>query len=313
MLFRDAAVLQHRLHRILVNHQRLCNLILLVHRDHAAELIVHRLHDLHAAFLLQRTGEHRLKAPLLLRRRLRNRRVEHRVDEILVALIHLACVAQRIVQIGLPVVKGRKQESDLRRRDQMVAGKGVELLLMIVVSQSRLGLFDRTDTADQIGEHLLRAVLHVDIVLGAVRDIVRVEGHQDQIIALQIDRVDDLLIKRLPRLRVLQTGLAQFHEQSMLRTVHDLLIGKRDVQQIASERAGQRFFEQGEIGLGLLLRRERHGLLKGGDHGLVFIDITSIHLCDGVMIRTELTAQLRNFFFIHLCCSSFKKNAPIVP
>ena len=93
MLFRHAAVLQNFFDRLAVNHQRFGNLALLVHLDQIAELFVHSLYDLHAAFLFQRAGQHSFKAAPLFHGGPGRFRLKNCADKFLVCVVIAAGIA----------------------------------------------------------------------------------------------------------------------------------------------------------------------------------------------------------------------------
>ena len=79
-----------------------------------------------------------------------------------------------------------------------------------------------------------------------------VVGQQDQIVLIvQLQRRGDFLIKGLPQLCILQLAGAQLGQELVLRAVHDLLRGKRNVDQVLVQRAGQRLAQQLQIVLRL--------------------------------------------------------------
>ena len=97
------------------------------------------------------------------------------------------------------------------------------------------------------------------IVLAAVRHVVSVGGEQDEIVRLaHVDALDDLAAERLARGRVFQLRLAQGLEQAVLVAVGHLLRGKDHIDEVFAQRAGERFFEQRQVHLLLLLPHETH-------------------------------------------------------
>ena len=67
--------------------------------------------------------------------------MENAVDELLMQLVRLPGVKQRVVDIGGPVVKGGKEEPQLRRCDGLADG-AVELVVAGEVAQLRLAQLD---------------------------------------------------------------------------------------------------------------------------------------------------------------------------
>ena len=150
-----------------------------------------------------------------------------------------------------------------------------------------------------MGEHLLRAIRKLGVILGLVRHIIGVAGDEDEIIFLQRHAGNHFVIELLQQFFILQLGLAQLHEQAVLLTANHLLVAERNVDKILAQRAGQRFFEQIEIGIGFFVRRKGERLRKDRDNAAVFIDITAVYFGDIISVALELPAQLCNFFLIH--------------
>ena len=73
-----------------------------------AQLAMNRLHHLIAAVLFQASGQGGLKVLPLGSGRHGGLGVKYRLDELLMALGRVFCVAQRPVQVGRPVIKGGK-------------------------------------------------------------------------------------------------------------------------------------------------------------------------------------------------------------
>ena len=90
-----------------------------------------------------------------------------------------------------------------------------------------------------MGEHLLRAVRKLGVILGLVRHIIGVAGNEDEIIFLQRHAGNHFVIEFLQQFFILQLGLAQLHEQTVLVAVRDLLGAEGHVNKILAQRAGQ--------------------------------------------------------------------------
>ena len=172
--------------------------------------------------------------------------VEDGVQKLLVQLVRLAGVGESIVDIGRPVVKGREQEAQLRRGDDLTGGAVVELIFARAVAQLQFAVLHRAHTAHNVGEHRVALIRAILAVFASVGHIVGVVGQQDQIIALShVQAVDDRLIEFLPHLAVLQPGVPQSHEAAVLIAVRHLLGGEHDVDEVPAQGPGQGLFQQG--------------------------------------------------------------------
>ena len=87
------------------------------------QLLVDRLHQLHAALHPQRVGEGGLKGLSLLRGGQGRLRAKYSVDELLVEKLRLAHVVQGVIQVGRPPVKGGEQKTKLRRGHYLAASR----------------------------------------------------------------------------------------------------------------------------------------------------------------------------------------------
>ena len=256
------------------------------------------LGHLHAARLPQSVGQGPLEGLPLLGGGHGRLGMEHRVDHLLVELIGLAGVEQGVVEVGRPVVEGREQEAQLRRRHHPAGGAGVELVVAGEVAQLRLALLYRTDAADKVGEHGVRAVHGV--VFGPVGHVVDVVSQQDQVVALlQLQGADELLIKTLPQGAVLQLAVPKGGEQPVLLAVRHLPGGEHDVDQVPAQSAGQGLLQQAQVLLRLLLGHGAQGRVQIGDDLPAAVDITSVDAADGALLRLEPAAQLADFLLIH--------------
>ena len=94
-------------------------------------------------------------------------------------------------------------------------------------------------------------------------------------------------------------ALAQRLEQPVLVAAGDLLCFKRDVEEIASERAGERFAQQRQIRLLLLLPRHAERNVRFRDDLAAAVDEATVHAGNAAPLRTEPAAKLVEFLLIH--------------
>ena len=133
-----------------------------------------------------------------------------------------------------------------------------------------------------------------------MRDVIDIVSHQDQVVLIfHVQVVDDAAVKLLPQGGICQLALAQGGKQSVFFTVHNLLRGKGNIQQVFPQRAGKGLLQQTEVLLDLFLAEQAQRLVDGGNDFLVCIDIASIDMMDGVVVRTNTPADLTEFFLIH--------------
>ena len=131
---------------------RLMALLVVLHQ--AAQLVVDRLDHLEAALLFQGLLQHRVKGRLLLVRGHGGIGAEHRLHHSALDVLCMLGVVEGVVQVGGAVIEGREQKAQLRRGHHPVRSPVVELILLDIVAQGRLGQLHRTHTAQDIGEHL---------------------------------------------------------------------------------------------------------------------------------------------------------------
>ena len=124
-------------------------------------------------------------------------------------------------------------------------------------------------------------------------------GQQDEIISLQRGGLNDLLEEGVHRLLILQGGVTQSHEQTVLLTVDHLLGVKGQVDQIFAQASAEGALEDGEKGVGLLLGHHGERLVEAGDDLLIFIHIAAADMGDIALVLAKAAANFGNFFFVH--------------
>ena len=88
--------------------------------NHLAELLVNRLKHIVMAFFGKRFAQNTLEGFLLLSSGNGGLQAENRLNELRVVLCEVAGIVQGIVYVGASVVKGREEETKLRRRNKPV-------------------------------------------------------------------------------------------------------------------------------------------------------------------------------------------------
>ena len=86
----------------------------------------------------------------------------------------------------------------------------------------------------------------------------------------------------------------------MLVASGDLLRFKRNIDEIAPERAGERFAQEREIHLLLLLAGHAERDLRLGDDLTAAVDKAAVHMRDAAPLRPEPAAELVEFLLIHM-------------
>ena len=272
---------------------------LLVVLHQATQLIVDRLDHLVAALLPQGVREHRGKGSLLGLGRHGSRSVEQGIDQGLMDVLHVFGIVQGVIEIGAAVVKGREQEAHLGLGYHPVGRQVVELVFLYRVAESRLGLLDGADAAQDVGVDFCGAILQFLPVLSFVRHIVGIVDQEDQIVGLQLHCSNDLLEKFLHCLLVLELRIAQGHEQLVLCPAYHLLGLKGDVQQVLAQGPRQSLFQQAQDLLILLLGHDSKRLVKLRDDLPVLIHIAPTYVGNAAPVLPEAPAELRHFFFVH--------------
>ena len=257
-----------------------------------------RLDHRHAARLLQSLLKGGLKGLPLLGSGHGGLCAENGVNELLVELVRLPGVEEGVVQIGRPVIKGRVQEAQLRRRHDLPGHAVVELVLPGEVAQLRLAVLHRTHAAEDAAVHVLRIPrLAVPAPAGHVVGVI---GHEDQVVALpHVQALDDPLVELLADLAVFQLRLPQSRQEPVLVAVHHLLGGEHHVDEIFAQSPGQGLFQQAQVLLRLLQGHPAQGLVQVGDDLPLCVDITAVDAAHGAPVRLETAAQLPQFLLIH--------------
>ena len=124
-------------------------------------------------------------------------------------------------------------------------------------------------------------------------------GQQDQVAPLQRHCVDHLPEEGGDRVLVLQAGIPQGHEETVLLAVDHLLGVEADAQQVPAQTAGQGPPEDAQQGVLLILGHHSQGLVELGDDLLVLIHITAADVGDAGLFPAEPAADLGDFFFVH--------------
>ena len=265
----------------------------------AAEIFVYRLHHVEPAVGVERGGKRFRKRLLLLGGGHRRRDAEQPVDQLGVDLRGVAAVIERVIDVRPPVVERREQEAERGRGDRLPGGYAAEGALLGKVPQRDGGILHGADRADDETEHLVAGLVRL-AVRAAVRHVVGVAREQNEIVLpLHIERGDDARIQLVPGRLVGAGALAQRLEQPVLVAAGDLLCFKRDVDEIASERAGERFAQQRQIRLLLLLPRHAERNVRFRDDLAAAVDEAAVHAGNAAPLRTEPAAKLVEFLLIH--------------
>ena len=137
------------------------------------------------------------------------------------------------------------------------------------------------------------------VVLAFEWYIVTIAADQDQIAIVQINRIDNLLIKRHTQCIIFQLGITQLHKHFMLGTVCYLRCAEGNIDQIFADRTGECPFHQSEISLGLVFRHNTGGLAILCDDLFLIIDKAAVNRRHITAVTANAAANLANFFFSH--------------
>ena len=225
--------------------------------------------------------------------------VEHRVDELVVDVGGVPGEVEGAVDVGGAIVEGGEHEAHLRRPHHPVALAAVEGVVPAEVAQGRLRQLHRADAHHQIVEHLFAVGAVANGVCVAEGHVVGVVHHEDQVVPLQLQRVDDLPAQGLRPGIHRQGGVAQPHQQLVGLVVHHLTCLKGDLQQVAAGLPGQGAAKQGQVLFLLLLGKVEQGAVEGGHHFALFVDVAAPHAADGVLVRRQPAPYLGDLFFVH--------------
>jgi len=144
------------------------------------------------------------------------------------------------------------------------------------------------------------------IILTPMGNIVAVTDQEQQVTAVpHVQTIDHLAVKGLTSLVVLQLGIPQCGEQAVFLTVHYLLSGEYDINEVFPKRAGQSLLQKAQILLGLLLRHHAQGFVQIGNDLFTAVDIASINTADGAFFRAKTAPQLIDFFLVHFFLPRF--------
>ena len=211
----------------------------------------------------------------------------------------VAGVVERVVDVGGAIVKGGEHEAQLRGSHHPVLFAVVEFVVRGEVAQGWLCQLHGTDAAQYVIKDLFGGIVHLQVVPAAEGHVVGVVGQQDQVIALHLQRIDDLLIERLHAFLDLQRGVAHGGQQAVLLAVHHLIGTKDHVHKIPSGHAGQRAAEDSQIFFRFLLRKAHQRAVEHGHDFALVVDIAAADAGDGVLVKVEAAADFGNFFAIH--------------
>lgn len=114
-----------------------------------------------------------------------------------------------------------------------------------------------------------------------------------------------LVVKGLAGLVVLKLGIPQCGEQAVFLTVHYLLSGEYDINEVFPQGTGQSLLQKAQILLGLLLRHHAQGFVQIGNDLFTAVDIASINTADGAFFRAKTAPQLIDFFLVHFFLPRF--------
>ena len=160
--------------------------------------------DLIIPVLPQRILDEKLERLLLGICRHRAPCAQHLVDQLRLEILGFLRIIQDSVKVRIPVIERREQESLVRRFHDPVADPVLHPVILRIVGQPRLGKRHRADTAHQIFIHIIRRVVHFQIVRCLSRDIIHGMDQDDIIISLIYVILNDFVIKFLQKHVVFQ-------------------------------------------------------------------------------------------------------------
>ena len=113
------------------------------------------------------------------------------------AFLDAVGVVEGIIDIGCPIIKCREEKTDLRCGNHIGDATIMELFFLGDIVQRRLRLLHRANGTQQICINFAGIICLRGIILTLEGHIIAVAAYQDQVIALQADRFDDLFIEFL--------------------------------------------------------------------------------------------------------------------
>ena len=163
--------------------------------DTLTELFVDGLHYIQIALIPQSGSEQSFKALFLLRGGLRNGCIKHSLDQRFLIFLDVACIIQRIVNIGGTVVKSGKQKTDFRRGYRLVHGAIVKDFFLRNIVKIRLSLFHRANGTDQVSKGFVRGIILKGIILAFEGHIIGITAKQNQIVPFHDQGINDLFVE----------------------------------------------------------------------------------------------------------------------
>ena len=214
------------------------------------------------------------------------------------ALLLLAAVVQKTVDIGLPVVEGRKEKTAHGLLHGPVCAAVQEGAGFLVVAESFLHQIHRADAAQKEGVDVVGRVLHVRLVSSLCRDIIDSVDEQDQIFALVLKVLHDLFKKLCQKIVVLEFRLQKPVKHLLTASLHLLGDGKFHVEEIAPELAGHSAAQDLAVFFQRFFLHSRQGIMQLPDHFSLFVHVTAADPADAAVGFYELS-YLADRLFIH--------------
>ena len=129
---------------------------------------------------------------------------QHLVDQLRLQILGLLRIIQDSMEVCIPVIERRKQKSLVRHFHNPVPDSVLNPVILRIVGQPRLGKRHRADAAHQIFIHIIRRVIHFQVVRRLSRDIIHGMDQDDIIISLIYVIFNDFVIKFLQKHVVFQ-------------------------------------------------------------------------------------------------------------
>ena len=168
----------------------------------------------------------------------------------------------------------------------------MELVIPGKIVQLHFPQLYRTNRTYNIGEHLVRGILLKLPISAFMRHIIGIVRQQQNIGApIHVQAPYDLLVKVPSDFSVLQLRVPKIHQQPVLFTVHNLLGGKHNINQVFSQCTRHGLFQKSQILLDLFLRQHSKRLLQIGDQLAAAVNKAPVNTADSIFFRSPASAQ----------------------
>ena len=162
-------------------------------------------------------------------------------------LIGIFRVVEQVVDIGVAVCKGRKQESAHRHFHKPVANAFADAVRLLMVGQSRLRQLYRTDCTEDEVVDIFGGIDHFKIITAFFRNVISAVDEDDEVVFRVWEKLDDLVIELVEQFVVLQLTVAKLKQKFLRAALCFFSERKFHREQILSDGTGEGFFQNIKI------------------------------------------------------------------